>query len=221
MTWAATKAAAYNAKQQHELTALQALGWWPWQSRAVASEQLAVEVAAWQQTHGLTPDGCCGPATWTKLREVFAPSGWLRRLPRGLHQIEQVYGKIGEFEPVRVSIFAGSGRAVRIHPALAAELPALLQLAADLSGYTPADVQTYNKRKKRGGKRKKRDSGWSAHSWPIALDADPPLNPWGNKPSSPLIRHPMFLAVFRAAGWRCGSDWEIPDTMHIQACWGY
>jgi len=214
-----TRAAAYNDRQRNELTALQALGWWPWQSRAVASEQLAAEVAAWQKAKGLTADGCCGPATWAKLREVYAPQTWLRRLPRGLREIEQVYGKVGEFPPVRVSIFPPSGRAVRVHPALAAELPFLLDLAARISTYTPADIQTYNVRRKRGGDNPGTD--YSTHSWAIAFDADPSRNPWGNKPSSPLIQHPMFLAVFRAAGWRCGADWKTPDTMHVQACWGY
>lgn len=215
-----TKATAYNERHQHELRALQRrLGWWPWQSRAVASEQLAAEVAAWQGAHGLTPDGCCGPATWAKLREVCAPAGWLRRLPRGLAEIERVYGRVGEVRPTRVGIFAGTGRAVPVHPALAAELPVLLQLAADLSGYTPSDIQTYNVRKKRGGDNPGKD--YSTHSWAIAFDTDPDDNPWGNKPSSPLIQHPEFLAVFRAAGWRCGADWSTPDTMHIQACWGY
>ena len=217
MSW--TKAAAYNASKSNELTALQALGWWPFQSTAIASEQLASEVAAWQSAHGLPADGACGPATWAKLREVCATPSWLRRLPRGLREIEQVYGKVGEFKPVRVDIFPGSGRHVPFHPALADELPHLLELAARLSGYTPADVQTYNVRKKRGGDNPGTD--YSTHSWAIAFDADPKANPWGNKPSSPLIRFPMFLAVFRAAGWCCGADWSTPDTMHVQACWGY
>lgn len=214
-----SKAATHNERHQHELHALQALGWWPWQSRAVASEQLVSEVADWQRAQGLTPDGACGPATWQRLRETHLPRGWLPRLPRGLAEIERTYGKVGEVRPTRAPIFAGSGRAVPIHPALADEFPRLLQLAAELSGYTPADIQTYNVRRKRGGDNP--GTAYSTHSWAIAFDADPARNPWGNKPSSPLIKHPMFLAVFRAAGWRCGADWKTPDTMHIQACWGY
>jgi len=213
------KAVAYNVSKRHELTALQHLGWLPGFHRDIASVEFAEEVARFQDLQGLAADGACGPATWAKLRQRYAPVGWIRTIPKGLSAIEAVYGKRGKVAPVTTKIFAGTGRAVLFHPILGTELATLLDLAARLSGYTPKDIQTYNVRKKRGGDNPGKQ--WSTHSWPIAFDADPGDNPWGNKPSSPLIKHPEFLAVFRAAGWRCGADWSTPDTMHVQACWGY
>ena len=213
------KAQAYNVSKRHELAALQRLGWLIGFPPDAASEAFVVVVADLQRRHGLTPDGACGPSTWAVLRRLYAPASWLRALPKGLPAIEATYGKRGKVKPVKVAIFAGSGRSVPFHPLLASELSDLLGVAASMSGYTPADIQTYNPRKKRGGDND--GSQWSTHSWPIAFDADPSLNPWGNKPSSPLIAKPEFLAVFRAAGWRCGADWKTPDTMHVQACWGY
>lgn len=213
------KAAAYNASRRLEIMALQRLGWLAGIQLDSGAESLAVAVADFQKRHGLAPDGACGPDTWAMLRKLYAPANWLRELPKGLPAIEATYGKRGKVKPVQVRIFAGTGRSVPFHPLLAVELAVLLDLAAELSGYTPADIQTFNPRKKRGGDND--GSQWSTHSWPIAFDADPSDNPWGNKPSSPLIAHPEFLAVFRAAGWRCGADWKTPDTMHVQACWGY
>jgi len=212
-------ACRYNAGKRREIDALRALGWLPGFPNKPASESFAVAVANFQKQHGLTADGACGPDTWAVLRRLYAPASWLRTIPKGLQAIEQVYGKRGKVKSVHVRIFAGTGRAVSFHPLLAVELPVLLELAAEMSGYTPADIQTFNPRKKRGGDNPGKE--WSTHSWPIAFDADPELNPWGNKPSSPLIAKPEFLAVFRAAGWRCGADWKTPDTMHVQACWGY
>lgn len=213
------KAIAYNISKRHELTALQRLGWLPRFPPDIASEAFAVAVADFQRLHYLSDDGACGPATWAMLRKAYAPASWLRALPKGLPAIEATYGKRGKVAPVNTKIFAGTGRAVPFHPLLGTELATLLDLAASLSGYTPTDIQTYNPRKKRGGDNPGKE--WSTHSWPIAFDADPSSNPWGNKPSSPLIKFPEFLAVFRAAGWRCGADWSTPDTMHVQACWGY
>jgi len=212
-------ACRYNTGKRREIDALRALGWLPGFPSKPASESFAVAVANFQKAHGLTADGACGPATWAVLRRLYAPVNWLRAIPKGLPAIEAAYGKRGKVAPVHIRIFAGTGRAVPFHPLVAHELAALLELAASMSGYTPADIQTYNPRKKRGGDNP--GTQWSTHNWPIAFDADPPLNPWGNKPSSPLITKPEFLAVFRAAGWRCGADWKTPDTMHVQACWGY
>lgn len=212
-------AQSYNAGKRLELAALQHLGWLPGFPADTGGETFALTMADFQRRFGLTADGACGPNTWAALRKLYRPNSWLPELPKGLQAIEATYGKRGKVKPVKVAIFPGSGRSVPFHPALASELSDLLALAASVSGYTPADVQTYNPRKKRGGDSDGRD--WSTHSWPIAFDADPPLNPWGNKLSSPLIAHPEFLAVFRAAGWRCGADWKTPDTMHVQACWGY
>lgn len=212
-------ACRYNLSKLHEINALQALGWLPGFPNKPATESFCVAVADFQKANGLTADGACGPSTWAVLRREYAPDWWLPEIPRGLPDIEKVYGKRGKVKPIQTPIFPLTRRSVLFHPLLADELSVLLELAARRSGYTPADVQTYNPRKKRGGDNPGTD--WSTHSWPIAFDADPGLNPWGNKPGSPLIAKPEFLAVFRSAGWRCGADWSTPDTMHIQACWGY
>lgn len=220
-------AEAYNAAKKREIAALRALGWLPWSAADCGSLQFAADCKQWQQqanAHvgaGLAVDGACGPETWASLRSMYAPREWLRAIPVGLRNLELTYGKVREVPPVRVDIFAGSGRRIAVHPLLAAEIPRLLEVAAERSGYVPRDVQSYNVRRKRGGGASSGVRDWSTHSWAIALDIDPPLNPWGNKPSAPLMQHPAFLATFRAAGWSVGADWRNPDTMHVQAVRGY
>lgn len=210
----------YNISKRREIAALRELGWLSgWACTDPALPDFAPAVRTFQQRAGIAVDGACGPNTWAALRAEKAPLAWLRKIPHGIDDLIRVYGKIGQVAPVRIGIFPGSGRAVRVHPLLAGEVQVLLELAARLSNYRPADVQTYNVRRKRGGGGSRSD--YSTHSWAIALDIDPPLNPWGNRPGSPLVDHPEFLAVFRAAGWRCGADWSNPDTMHVQAVTGY
>lgn len=214
----------YNVSKRHELAALRRLGWWPFQHDPATNAQ---EVAEWQAAHGLEPDGKLGPASWAKLRELHAPAGWLRRLPRGRAEVVATFG--GEpdapgWERVNLQRVLLPGRSVsqRVHRLIAPEFPVLLALASELSGYTPVVVQVYNLRRKRGGKPDPdRARDWSTHAWAIAVDIDPVRNPWGNKPSSPLIVHPEFLAVFRVAGWSIGADWDPADTMHVQACKGF
>lgn len=213
------KAQAYNASRIHAHNTLRRLGWWPFVSVPGSVGEVA-EIAKFQTQHGLTPDGAAGPAVFAVLRRLNAAArGWLLKLPHGIAEIERVYGKPGKGKMVKVDIFPGTGRSIRFNVAVADEFATLLGIAADMSGYTPDDVQTINVRKKRGGDNPGDD--WSTHAYGCAGDADPPRNPWGNKPSSPLIRFPAFLEVFRALGWRCGADWGTPDTMHIQACTGY
>lgn len=220
-------AAAYNAKKKLEIDALRLLGWLPWSRHDCGSPQFAADCKLWQQqanaTNGarLAVDGACGPATWAAMRSMYAPADLIRAIPSGLRDLELTYGKVGDVPPVRVDIFAGSGRRIAVHPLLATEIPRLLEVAAERSGYVPKDVQSYNVRRKRGGGASSASRDWSTHSWAIALDIDPPLNPWGNKPSAPLMQHPAFLATFRAAGWSVGADWRNPDTMHVQAVRGY
>jgi hypothetical protein len=222
-------AAQYNATQAINIQALHLLGWLPaGLGPDPAAPGWADTLAAWQQDHPmLDADGKCGPATWAALREIHAPADWLRKLPRGYAEVRAAYG--GEPDVtgwaarnlVRAMIFPGTGRSVMVHKAIAAEMAYLLDVAARASGYTPADVQVYNLRKKRGGlPAGQASANWSTHSWAMAFDVDPPLNPWGNKPSSPVVAKPLFAAVFRVAGWSCGCDWNTPDTMHFQAAKG-
>ena len=213
------KAQAYNASRIHAHNTLRRLGWWPFVSQPGSAAEVA-EIVAFQTQNKLTADGAAGPAVFAALRRLHAAArGWRLELPHGIQAIEQAYGPPGKGKTVKVPIFPGTGRAVGFHVSVANELATLLEIAADMSGYTPADIQTINVRKKRGGDNPGDD--WSVHSYAAAFDADPSRNPWGNKPSSPLIRFPAFLEVFRALGWRCGADWKTPDTMHVQACTGY
>ena len=220
-------AADYNADHAHDHAALRALSWWPFAADATTSAGVA-EIAAWQATHGLTADGALGPASWSKLREAYRPA-W-GRVPRGLTEILAKYGDPREAGVARakwaeahITHLTVRGKVVRnVHAALANEFAELLRCAIAISGYHPASIQTWNVRRKRGGDRDPATPpSWSTHSWAIAFDADPSLNPWGNVAGSPLVKLPLFAAVFRVAGWSCGLDWRTPDTMHFQACTGY
>ena len=78
------------------------------------------------------------------------------------------------------------------------------------TGYV-SELHTYdgcvNLRKKRGM------SEWSIHSWGLALDFDQALNPLDGATHFTQA----FLAVWRAHGWDCGSDWTGRcDPMHFQ-----
>ena len=201
----------YNKSKILELRALRALGILPFDLDSATFDN---DIADFQRVHGLTPDGKAGPSTWAKLREARTPAGWLRRLPRGLAEINAVYG-----DPGTSTLAASTVRKVKVHKKILAEFDKALAYAMQASGYVPASVQTYNLRKKRGGDGPK--DQWSTHSWGIAFDVDPERNPWGNKPNSPVIANPAFAATFRALGWSCGCDWKTPDTMHFQACTGY
>lgn len=210
--------AEFNRKHALEHAALHRLGLWPFTSEH-GSDAEAVEIRTWQAEHDVLADGKAGAGTWAALRDVYAPATWLRRLPRGLPSIVLTYGDVGT---VSARLVQSRCRPVLIHPLIRDEFDAAFPVAVAMSGYEPASVQTYNRRRKRGGKaRAASGAAWSTHAWAIAFDADPGLNPWGNRSDSPLVKHPAFCAVFRALGWSCGVDWSTPDTMHLQACSGY
>lgn len=219
------RARAYNAGRADEGVVLRALGWAPWADLPVGSAAEAEAVAAWQRGGGLPADGMAGPATWAKLRAICAPDSWQRAVPRGKAQVLAAYGGNprqrgwSAANLVRVELPHQPGRHVRVHRVIAEEFQALLALAVKLSGYGPRSVQTWNVRNKRGGDNP--GSDLSTHSWAIAFDVDPSANGWGNKPGAPVVKHPLFPAVFRVAGWSCGCDWKTPDTMHFQAARGY
>lgn len=219
-------AIAYNTVQATNLQALRALGWWPWEHNPTTAEGVQ-EIAAWQAEQKLGADGKVGPGTWARLRAVYRPA-W-GSVPHGLAEILARYG---DPRPVktrkawaRASLTTAVvlGRTIgNVHKAIVAEFTELLDVAAALSGYTPRSVQTWNVRQKRGGDRPAgAPASWSTHSWAVAFDADPKRNPWGNKATSPVVRFPLFAAVFRVAGWSCGTDWNTPDTMHFQGVRGY
>lgn len=216
-------AIAFNRAQAVNLAALRALGWWPWAQDVTTAAGVA-EVAVWQAARGLVGDGMIGAGTWAALRATFRPQ-W-GKTARGEAEIVARYGD--PRPPTNRAIWARDnlvqvhalGRTIgNVHRLVAAEFVELVETAARISGYTPATVQTWNVRRKRGGDND--GTTWSVHSWALAFDFDPTANPWGNLPSSPIVAHPLFAAVFRVAGWSCGCDWKTPDTMHLQAVRGY
>ena len=220
-------ASAYNATQKVNHDALRGLGWWPFQKDPTTAEGCA-EIAAWQMAKGLKGDGQAGPGTWAMLCKLAHPE-WAPK-PSGYAGVKQVYGDLREkdnadghtsIDPAWEAQHMGTattakGKTVRFNKALCAELTLLLAAATKLSGYTPDSVQTWVVRRKRGG-HDAGPRGMSMHSYAVAFDVDPAANPWGNKPSSPVVNKPLFAAVFRVAGWSCGCDWKEPDTMHFQA----
>jgi hypothetical protein len=60
----------------------------------------------------------------------------------------------------------------------------------------------------------------STHSWGIAIDINPHLAPFKEKPNQPRF----IVDIFKARGWDWGGDWYPKynyDGMHFQACTGY
>lgn len=216
----------FNTAHANENAALRALGWWPFAGDPCTAAGVA-EVAAWQTANGLAADGKLGAGSWAKLRGIYRPT-W----GKVVHGLAEILARFGDPRPAGVSravwaekhlvIITVCGHKIRVHREIAAELTELLTVAIYISGYDPESIQIFNVRPKRGGDRKPNDPpSWSTHSWAIALDFDPSLNPWGNKATSPLMQHPLFAAIFRVACWSVGLDWKTPDTMHMQACRGY
>ena len=67
---------------------------------------------------------------------------------------------------------------------------------------------TYNFRVKRGG------NELSTHAWPIAIDLNPHLGPFGSR----IHKQPQFIIdAFTRRGWENLEH----DRMHFQACTGY
>lgn len=226
-------AVEYNQKYSNEHKALRELGWWPFKSPA-GSDAEATEIKAYQTSKGLSADGKCGPGTWAQLRKDYKPASWLDKFPHGYDDLRKAYGDpkekdspaggdalINDPDWVRSNIVDTvlfTGRHVKFHKLVAAELVELHRLASTVSKYTPLSVQTYVPRRKRNGAKAPRPP--SMHTFGIAFDVDPAQNAWGRTSGTKLHNYPMFAAFFRAAGWRCGIDWDPTDPMHIQAVSG-
>jgi hypothetical protein len=215
----------YNTARVSEHVALRTLGWWPFAADPCTTAGV-VEIAAWQAAQGLVSDGKLGPGSWARLRSIYRPT-W-KPVARGLAEILARFGDPRAAGVTRalwaeqhLVIITVCGHKLRVHREIAAELTELLTVAIYLSGYDPESIQIFNVRHKRGGDPRPGGPSWSTHSWAIALDFDPARNPWGNRPDSPIVTHPLFAAVFRVACWSLGCDWKTPDTMHAQCCTGY
>jgi hypothetical protein len=105
---------------------------------------------------------------------------------------------------------------VLLHRLVAAEFARLFEQACTASAYTPASVQTFCARHTLWDTAR----SLSLHSWGIAIDFDPPINHMGGEDGhgnpSKLRSTPLFVDVFRRAGWTWGGDWKMRDDMHFQ-----
>lgn len=177
---------------------------------------------------GVIPDGRPGIITQTAIQRLKPE---LFPLP-SKENVDRVYGKFSyhslanghiqqdskyaEEHIVRVTLF--DKKQIRINKALAYEFPIVYKLACDASGYFPSRIDTFVPRHIG----RKVSNPLSNHSWGVAFDFDPPINPYGGvrangQPS--FFRTPAgkkFVDVFRQWGYSCGVDWKIKDDMHIE-----
>jgi hypothetical protein len=177
-----------------------------------------------QRRYGLVPDGKAGPQTQKVLAALAAGKV---PIPTGRSGVEFTYGKFNYAEAqggriqispawVReniVGVKLHTGKSVQFHRLAAAEFARLFEAACKTSGYTPASVQTFVPRHTLWDPSK----SLSLHSWGIAVDFDPPVNPMGGKNSR--LRTPQgqaFVQVFTDAGWTWGGAWAMRDDMHFQ-----
>ena len=121
-------------------------------------------------------------------------------------------------EPDRMQPIALFGRnAGRIPPETLDAYTALETVLTD-AGYKPVSVWTYNCRKIGGS------TNWSLHSYGIAVDIDPALNPFSYGDPFELgafkPRHIEPVEAIRNIHdeqvWMWGGRWSRPDRMHFQ-----
>lgn len=67
----------------------------------------------------------------------------------------------------------------------------------------------FNIRKMKGG------SGYSVHSWGLAVDFNAAENPFGGR----VTFSPEFIRCFAEAGFESGALWRTKDGMHFQTPW--
>jgi peptidoglycan hydrolase-like protein with peptidoglycan-binding domain len=191
-------------------------------------------VAAWQKSHGLKVDGLAGPGT---LKAMFghdirpgaeqahdkpgqdktpdAGTGDLGR-PNGYNAIVKTFGEPGT-GIITTSMPAGHGGkmiSVSCHKKIADKLRAVFE---DIKKDGKSEhIRTWDGcyvfRKKRSG------SGYSTHSWGIAVDVNASDNPMvKNAKTSDDQR--VLVPYFERHGFYWGGHFN--DPMHFQYCTGY
>lgn len=109
------------------------------------------------------------------------------------------------------------GKSIGQIPKPAVSAFAALEQALRSTGYSPKSSWSYNCRKISGSDK------YSLHSYGIAIDIDPQLNPYSSgDPYAGLLKRKHVkaaLAIKNSAGssvWSWGGNWRKPDRMHFQ-----
>lgn len=110
---------------------------------------------------------------------------------------------------VKVTLF--DKRVRQMHKLVAEEFAEAYRQAVQESGYHPDSVQTFVTRYIDGTK------NLSYHSYGIAVDFDPSLNPRGPVKGK-VDNFPEFVQAFERRGWEWGGRWggTDRDSMHFQ-----
>ena len=202
------------------------------------SEHVLVElIKLAQEELGVEADGKPGSVTMQALYARHGDSLRPTPIPKGRRRMLEVYGDPSwvklprgravdlddEWERANIRWFRlHTGKRVRLHKLVGDEFVRLFQQACEASGYTPKSVQTFVPRIIGGSDKGGLKGRLSTHALGIGVDFDPRSNAMGARnlvnPDQPTLleQHPEFLQVFRDAGWTCGHDWRMKDTMHIQ-----
>lgn len=134
--------------------------------------------------------------------------------------VDYAEGKGGRIVPVKgwaaarmVKVRLFDGKTVTVHRLIADNFARTYEEAVRESGYHPKSVQTWVPRHILWNPKNR----LSLHSYGIAVDFDPSLNPYGDRPAV-LDRYPKFVEVFERNGWRWGGRWKPAsrDKMHFE-----
>ncbi len=179
-----------------------------------AAIEATLAVAQWMFGEGVVPKVLWrigGKMDDEQIDRVFGP------LKLGVNYAEGEEGRI-VVDPkwvadriVKVKLF--DGKVVRMHKLAATSFAVAYEAAVKASGYHPKSVQTFVPRHIRWD----RDRELSLHSYGIAVDFDPTLNPWGKK-KGVIDGKPEFVREFQKRGWVWGGGWKpkYRDSMHFQ-----
>lgn len=192
-------------------------------------EEREAVVRAWQAKKGLKVDGWFGRKSFLALYEIKdnpVPNGrgelasqigdpsWVKGSGRSV----DLNDNWEHANIVWSTVYVGKKtKKIRVHKKYEHEIARLIQIASDVSGYRPDSIQTFNPRVIGGTDR------LSMHAYGIAIDFDPPKNPWGG--GGVIRNYPLFIEIFELAGWTWGGRWKgatgkpnTGDDMHFQRC---